>query len=338
MKKISLYFLSFILIVSVVACEKATTTTTPPPAPVLPKAKLMNLPAGWKYATLINASFPDGIELYFFDSIHAGKKTKMFCVAYSSKNNLFEFKPTISTTAKKLSDFSKDETGKVLVSINGGYFGGNQSYSLVKFNGAPVFSANIKTLSRNFNGTATTYYPTRAAFGVSASGDPSVAWIYHVGIGNELIYQYPSPSSNAEGAAPNPVPNETFPTGGTLWNIHSAIGGSPMLIRNNVVNISDIQELISINNTSSRPRTAIGYTDAGLIILLVVEGDNTAAGYAGLNLVELAAALKNLGCNNAVNLDGGGSSSMIAGGQLLNRPGDNGNERPIVSAVLIKQR
>ena len=51
----------------------------------------MNLPAGWNYATLINATFPDGIELYYFDSIHAGKKTKMFCVAYSSKNNLFEF-------------------------------------------------------------------------------------------------------------------------------------------------------------------------------------------------------------------------------------------------------
>lgn len=338
MKKISLYFLSFSLVVSVVACKKATTASTPPTTTVLPKAKLMNLPAGWNYATLINASFPDGIELYYFDSIHAGKKTKMFCVAYSSKNNLFEFKPTISTTVKKLSDFSKDETGKVLAAINGGYFGGNQSYSLVKFNGAPVFSANIKTLSRNFNGTATTYYPTRAAFGVSATGDPSVAWIYHVGAGNELIYQYPSPSSNTEGAAPNPLPSETFPTGGTLWNIHSAIGGSPMLIRNNVVNITDLQELISINNTSSRPRTAIGYTDAGLIILLVVEGDNTSAGYAGLNLAELSAALKNLGCSNAINLDGGGSSSMIAGGQLLNRPGNNGNERPIVSAVLIKQR
>jgi hypothetical protein len=338
MKKISLYFLSFLLFVGVVACKKAPAPTPAPPVAVVPKAKLMNLPAGWKYATLINATFPDGIELYYFDSIHAGKKTKMFCVAYSSKNNLFEFKPTISTTAKKLSDFGKDETGKVLASINGGYFGGNQSFSLVKFNGAPVFSANIKTLSRNFNGTATTYFPTRAAFGVSASGDPSVAWIYHVGTGNDLIYQYPSPSSNAEGAAPNPVPNETFPTGGTLWNIHSAIGGSPMLIRNNVVNITDIQELISINNSTSRPRTAIGYTDAGLIILLVVEGDNPAAGYAGLNLVELAAALKNLGCTNAVNLDGGGSSSMIAGGQLLNRPGDNGIERPIVSAVLIKQR
>ena len=84
MKKISLYFLSFILIVSIVACEKATTTTTPPPAPVLPKAKLMNLPAGWKYATLINASFPDGIELYFFDGLDQEEASLKLNITQSS--------------------------------------------------------------------------------------------------------------------------------------------------------------------------------------------------------------------------------------------------------------
>lgn len=251
---------------------------------------------------------------------------------------MFEFKPVLLTTAKKLSDFNKDETGRVLACINGGYFGSNQSFSLVKYNGASVASANIKTLSRTFNGVATTYYPTRAAFGISSTGDPSTAWIYHVGTGNDLIYQYPSPSANAEGVSPNPIPTETFPSGASIWNIHSAIGGSPMLLRNKTVNITDIQELISINNTTSRPRTAIGYTDNNLIILLVVEGDNPTAGYDGMNLAELAAAMKTLNCNSAINLDGGGSSSMIAGGQLLNRPGDNGVERAVVSAVLIKQR
>jgi exopolysaccharide biosynthesis protein len=39
-----------------------------------------------------------------------------------------------------------------------------------------------------------------------------------------------------------------------------------------------------------------------------------------------------------VNLDGGGSSSMVIGNQLTIRPGDNGVERPVISALLIKQR
>lgn len=327
------------LLILLNACSKSSTpSNTAPPVVVTPGSKLMNLPAGWKYSSLISSGFPDGIELYFFDSIYAGRKTKMFCIAYNAKNTLFEFKPVLSTTAKKLSDFNKDEVGRVLACVNGGYFGSNQSFSLVKYNGLPVASANIKTLSRAFNGVATTYYPTRAAFGISSTGDPSTAWIYHVGTGNDLIYQYPSPSANEEGQSPQPIPTEIFPLGGAIWNIQSAIGGSPMLLRNNAVNITDVQELISINNTTSRPRTAIGYTNNNLIILLVVEGDNPTAGYDGMNLSELAAAMKNLGCSNAINLDGGGSSSMIAGGQLLNRPGDNGVERPIVSAVLIKQR
>ena len=118
----------------------------------------------------------------------------------------------------------------------------------------------------------------------------------------------------------------------------AAIGGSPMLIRNGTIQISDVAELININNTISRPRSAIGANSSGLVIVLAVEGDNTSAGYVGMNLAELAAMLKDLSCTNAINLDGGGSTSMVVGNQLLVRPGDNGVERPVVSAVVIKQK
>lgn len=329
-----LLFISFIL-----GCSKSSSSTKPysPPVVVTPVVNLLNLPAGWKLSSLISDAFPTGVQLYYFDSIYAGRKTKMFCLAYNAKNTLFEFKPVLSPTAKKLSDFNKDEGGRVLACVNGGYFGGNQSYSLVKYNGASVSSPNIKTLSRTFNGIATSYYPTRAAFAINTSGDPTTAWIYHIGSGNDLIYQYPSASNNKEGSAPMPIPSDTYPTGASIWNVTSAIGGSPMLMSNGNIMITDIEELISINNTTSRPRTAIGSTSNNVVVILVVEGDNPTAGYDGMNLVELASSMKALGCTNAINLDGGGSSSMIAGNQLLNRPGD-GSERAIVSAVLIKQR
>ena len=129
MKKISIYFLSFLLVVGVVACKKTPAPTPTPPVAVVPKAKLMNLPAGWNYATLINATFPDGIELYYFDSIHAGKKTKMFCVAYSSKNNLFEL------TNNKLN--YNDENLFIMFDINGDgmekYFKISSSLNLSSF-------------------------------------------------------------------------------------------------------------------------------------------------------------------------------------------------------------
>ena len=94
----------------------------------------------------------------------------------------------------------------------------------------------------------------------------------------------------------------------------------------------------SINNSTSRPRTAIGYTTSGRIVLLAVEGDNSSAGYPGVNLADLASMMRSLGCTDAINLDGGGSTSMIIGNRLTVRPGDNGVERPVASAVLIKQR
>lgn len=330
--------LLFLLLLTFTSCKKeGKTQNTVTPAPVLKTAKLINLPDGWKYASLLSSAFPDGVELYYFDSLFQGRKTKAFCLAYDSKKTFIEFKPVLSSTAKRVSDFYKDETGVVYGCINGGYFGSNQSYSLVQFNNA-IQAVNIKSVSRSLNGVSTSYFPTRAAFGITSSGSPVSAWVYHVGPGNDNIFAYPSPSPNAEGKSPQPVPTETFPSGGTKWSTISAIGGSPMLLKGGNVTISDTEELININNTSPRPRTAIGFNNSSIVMLLAVEGDNSAGGYPGLNLLELANMLKALSCVEAVNLDGGGSSNMVVANQLLLRPGDNGVERPVVSAVLIKQK
>jgi Phosphodiester glycosidase len=294
------------------ACSKSSSPSggvTNPPV-ITPITPLINLPQGWKYSTNYSTGLPTGMQVFAYDSIFAGKATKAFCLAYDSKPNRFEVKPVLSPTAKKPSEFFAQETGIVYGCINGGYFGGNQSFSLVKYNNV-VSSPNIKQVNRTYNGSSTPYYPTRAAMGFSSTGVPSAAWVYSIGGGNDNIYSYPLPSPNAEGSAPQPVPTETFPAGGAAWTVSTAIGGSPMLLRNNNITISDVEELISINNTTSRPRSAIGYTANGIVLILAVEGDNAAAGYNGLNLQELATLLKNLGCTDAINLDGGGSTSMV---------------------------
>jgi len=300
------------------------------PTPVVP---IISLPAGWKYNSSYSSSFPNGIQAFSFDTIFNGHTVKAYCLAYDSRLGFYDFKPVQSPTAKKVSEIVSQESGIVYGAINGGYFGGNSSYSLVKYNNI-VSAPNIKSVSR----PPYIYFPTRAAFGIQTNGAPTTAWIYHVGTGNDNIYSYPSPSPNVEGSTPEPTPNEAFPTGGAAWTVPTAIGGSPMLLRGGLVNISDVAELININNTSYRPRSALGYTANGIVLLLAVEGDNASAGYPGVNLSELANILKQLGCTDAMNLDGGGSTSMIISGRLTVRPGDAGVERPVVSAVLIKQK
>ncbi|HEX4956714.1 MAG TPA: phosphodiester glycosidase family protein, partial [Lacibacter sp.] len=323
----------------IIACSKKSNPPANNPPVVTPPVTvtpIISLPAGWKMTTGFMTGFPAGIQLYFFDSIFNAQKIKAYCLAYDSKITSFEFKPVLSATAKTPSQFFAEETGITLACINGGYFGGNQSFSLVKYTNT-VTSPNIKSVTRTFNGNNTAYYPTRGAFGVSSTGTPSVAWVYNVGAGNDLIYSYPSPSPNAVNSAPQPQPTETFPAGGAVWNTTAAIGGSPVLIKNNNIQITDAEELISINNTTSRPRSAIGYLSNGIVLILAVEGDN-APNYPGINLADLASLLKTLGCTEALNLDGGGSTSLVVNNTKTVRPGDNGVERPVVSAVLIKRK
>ena len=332
--------ISIVLLATIFSCSKTNTPPTPPAPipviPVLPTTPITTLPAGWKLATTLMSNLPTGIQVYSFDSIYANKKVKAYCVAYDSKNTNLECKPLLSAIAKTPSAFLSSEPGTNYACINAGYFGGGQSFSLVKYNNV-VSSQNIRVLNRPFNGVSTPYYATRAAFGFSNTGAPSVAWVYHVGASADNIYSYPTPSPNMLNVAPQAQPTETFPTGGSLWNATTAIGGSPVLIKNNAIQITDVQELIDINNTTSRPRSAIGYTANGIVLIFAVEGDN-APNYSGVNLSELANLISTFICAEAINLDGGGSTSLVVNNTLTVRPGDNGVERPVQSVLLIKRK
>ena len=330
--------LSFVILVLAAACTKSGGTNpppppTPPPTPPPVVTPLISLPPGWKLNSSYTATFPNNVQLYTFDSLFGGRQTRAFCFAYESSNTTLEFKPVLSATARTPGQFFQAEPGVVYACINGGYFGSNQSYSLVKYNNT-VSAPNIKSLSRPFGH----YFPTRSAFGVSATGVPSAAWIYHIGSGNDNIFSYPAPSPNDVDQPPLQTPDANFPAGGSAWNTVSAIGGSPMLVYNNEIKITDKEELIVIDNNSARPRSAIGHTGNGIVLILAVQGDNHIAGYPGLSLPELAAMMKGLGCSYAMNLDGGGSTSLLIGGAQTVKPSASGTERAVVSVLMIKKK
>ena len=55
----------------------------------------------------------------------------------------------------------------------------------------------------------------------------------------------------------------------------------------------------------------------------------------GVDLQELAILMKDLGCVEAINLDGGGSSAMVVDGKLLNRPAGTTIQREVMSAIAV---
>lgn len=88
------------------------------------------------------------------------------------------------------------------------------------------------------------------------------------------------------------------------------------------------------------PRTAICLTGASEIIILVADGRHEEA--VGLSLFELATVMQKMGCTDAVNLDGGGSSTMhISGHGLVNHPSgnqsfDHEGERAVRTVIMIE--
>jgi hypothetical protein len=129
----------------------------------------------------------------------------------------------------------------------------------------------------------------------------------------------------------------------------SAVGGRPVLVRDSVVTPEVDTQSGPGFATTRHPRTAVGIAGAGRtaqdwagrrILLVVVDGRQ--APYSdGMTLRELASLMLALGARQAINLDGGGSTTMVSAGpgsrvlSVVNRPSDPQGERPVGDALAI---
>lgn len=92
-------------------------------------------------------------------------------------------------------------------------------------------------------------------------------------------------------------------------------------------------------NTNRHPRSAVGKKADGTVVFIVVDGRRPQS--AGVSIFELARIMKWAGCVDALNLDGGGSSTLMAGDKIVNRPSDNGKfdtagERKVANILIAR--
>lgn len=100
-------------------------------------------------------------------------------------------------------------------------------------------------------------------------------------------------------------------------NVNHIISGGPYLVKNGETYVDmTAQKLGSIGGKN--PRSAIGYTADGNLIMVAVDGREGSS--VGMTLMQLANFMKKAGCINAMNLDGGGSTVMYVNGQVVNNP------------------
>ncbi len=111
-----------------------------------------------------------------------------------------------------------------------------------------------------------------------------------------------------------------------------AVGGGPRLLAGGQV--AGGEGFPGTLADRRHPRTAIGVLSDGRIVLLVVDGRQPPHSL-GMTLLELAMEMRRLGAVDAMNLDGGGSSTMVVAGRVVNFPSDETGERPVASALLV---
>lgn len=111
-----------------------------------------------------------------------------------------------------------------------------------------------------------------------------------------------------------------------LLKLEQLIGGNTWLVQNGIVNP---------DNGDRHPRTSVGFNaDTTEFFMFVVDGRQPGLS-VGMSYKELGDYMKTWGVHNGLNLDGGGSSTMVVRGSIVNSPSDIGGERSVANGLLL---
>jgi len=282
----------------------------------------------WQPAGSLNEDLPDGIRVY------EGSNPDLPLKAWYIRVD--EIDPRITTRVVVSGDSDRKESVSSFASrldapvvVNGGYFrmGARpaQHVGLLYIDGE-VYHPAMESVLRD----SIRYYTARAALGFTSEGRVDVAW---VSSRSDSLLEWDSPPVNVEGSPSPPLDYRKA----HVWSVRDGLAAGPVLVFEGRIRVTVNEEVFFGSSIPQvHPRTAAGYTRAGELILLVVDGRQPAS--RGVDLEELATLMRDLGCVEAVNLDGGGSSTLVVNGVLVNRPAGGAYQREVMSALAVLYR
>jgi hypothetical protein len=210
--------------------------------------------------------------------------------------------------------------------VNGGYFlmdkNPTEHVGLLYVNNHTVAPATKSVLRNNKR-----YFTARGALGFLDDGGIDIAWVTSR---NDSLFNFSEPLENHP---EKPMDSFDFSTAET-WEVDDALHAGPVLMHEGRIRVTSDEEVFFGSTIPDiHPRTAAGYRNSGELVLLVVDGRQIDS--RGVDLQELAILMRDLGCVEAINLDGGGSSAMVVDGKLLNRPAGTTSQREVMSAIAV---
>lgn len=234
--------------------------------------------------------------------------------------------------------FERNNQPLVVVNCTFFNFDKNQNLNLVIRDGN-IVGYNNHSIPMRGKDTFQYRHPLASALGITKKRKADVAWTLTDSSRSFAYASQLAPDTPIRDSVMRPSFTD-LQTGYRLhyekWKMKTAIGGGPVLVQEGRVKITNNEELKFAGKAigDKHPRTCIGYTTDGYLIIMAIQG--RFPGIAeGATLEQGARLLVGLGCVEALNLDGGGSSCLLINGKETIQPSDKGGQRPVPAVFLI---
>lgn len=234
--------------------------------------------------------------------------------------------------------FERNNQPLVVVNCTFFNFDKNQNLNLVIRDGN-IVGYNNHSIPMRGKDTFQYRHPLASALGITKKRKADVAWTLTDSSRSFAYASQLAPDKPIRDSVMRPSFTD-LQTGYRLhyekWKMKTAIGGGPVLVQEGRVKITNNEELKFAGKAigDKHPRTCIGYTTDGYLIIMAIQG--RFPGIAeGATLEQGARLLVGLGCVEALNLDGGGSSCLLINGKETIQPSDKGGQRPVPAVFLI---
>lgn len=302
----------------------------------------LNAQVNWLNVDIDFSPLPKGFHVFkTIDSLD-GKPFIAYYAIADIKNKKLQF--TTDTTYKRrltpAGFYEKNKQPILVVNSTFFSFATNQNLNIVVRDGN-IVSYNMHTIPMKGKDTFMYMHPFASAIGITKRRKADVAWTY---TDSNINYSYAlqntvvAAKDSAQLFSFNDVSRKYQP-GLKKWKVQTAVGGGPVLVQDGQIKITNNEELKfagkAIND--QHPRTMMGYTKDHQMIIMVVEGRNPGVA-EGANLIQAANLMVGLGCIEALNLDGGGSSCMLINGKETIHPSDKGLQRPLPAVFIIQDK
>ena len=291
----------------------------------------------WKNVSQEYGELPKSIKVFSSLDLLDGAPSILYYAEIDSKdrkNNFF-----VDTSSKRRLTpsqyFSRNSNPYVVVNCSFFEFVQNRNVNLIVQN-SKIVGFDTPTVSRRGKDTLTYMHTLGSAFGIYKNRKMDIAFNYN---DSNLVVPYvlQSPYKPMIDSSRNLSLNHPSLAGLKTWKVQQAFGGGPVLVQEGNISISNNEERKFAGKAiaDKHPRTAIGYTKDGRMIILAVQG--RMKGLAeGATLPQMAKILVDLGCVEAMNLDGGGSSCMLINGKETIKPSDPTGQRPVPAVFVVK--